>query len=164
MFPHRFERFFLPPVDHLPSEKFILLDFSSSMVVAVSVPFPEVLIRKGTEIGLHFPEFLCISLHFSEISLHFSSVLYISLHFFTFLRISLYFLHFSEFLYISQHFSEFLCISLHFSAFLYISVHFSTFQNKMVSVQVPTPTQANLLDYSETIIAVVEMIYFGGQH
>ena len=51
MFPHRFGRF-LPLVDHLPSEKFILLDFSSSRVVAVSVPFPEVQIRKGTESGL----------------------------------------------------------------------------------------------------------------
>ena len=36
--------------------------------------------------------------------------------------------------------------------------------DKMVSVQVPTPTQATLIDYSETIIVVVAMIYFGGQH
>ena len=34
----------------------------------------------------------------------------------------------------------------------------------MVSVQVPTPTQATLIDYSETIIVVVAMIYFGGHH
>ena len=34
----------------------------------------------------------------------------------------------------------------------------------MLSVQVPTPTQATLIDYSETIIVVVAMIYFGGQH
>ena len=52
MFPHQFGRF-LPLVGHLPSEKSILLDFSSSRVVAVSVPFPEVRIRKGTESGLY---------------------------------------------------------------------------------------------------------------
>ena len=50
MFPHQFGRF-LPLVGHLPSEKSILMDFSSSRVVAVSVPFPEVRIRKGTESG-----------------------------------------------------------------------------------------------------------------
>ena len=33
MFPHRFERFLLL-VDHIPSEKLILLDFSSSRAVA----------------------------------------------------------------------------------------------------------------------------------
>ena len=33
-----------------------------------------------------------------------------------------------------------------------------------ISGQVPTPTQATLIDYSETIMVVVEMIYFGGQH
>ena len=38
---------FLPLVDHLPSEKFILLDFSSSRVVAVSVPFPKLKLEKG---------------------------------------------------------------------------------------------------------------------
>ena len=51
MFPHQFGRF-LPLVGHLPSEKSILLDFSSSRVVAVSVPFPKVRIRKGTKSGL----------------------------------------------------------------------------------------------------------------
>ena len=51
MFPHRFGRF-LPQVGHLPSEKSILLDFSSSRVVAISVPFPEVQNRKGAESGL----------------------------------------------------------------------------------------------------------------
>ena len=35
---------------------------------------------------------------------------------------------------------------------------------KMVLVQVSTPTLALLIDYSETIMALVEMIYFGGQH
>ena len=54
MFPHRFG-LFLPLVGHLPSEKSILLDFSSSRVVAISVPFPEVRIRKGTESGLPSP-------------------------------------------------------------------------------------------------------------
>ena len=39
-------------MDHDCSEKLILLDFSSSRLVAVSVPFPEVQIRKGTESGL----------------------------------------------------------------------------------------------------------------
>ena len=43
---------FLLQVDHDCSEKLILLDFSSSRLVAVSVPFPEVQIRKGTESGL----------------------------------------------------------------------------------------------------------------
>ena len=104
------------------------------------VRFPEVRIRKGTEIGLHFPEFLCISLHFSEISLHFSSVLYISLHFFTFLWISLYFQHFSEFLYISQHFFTFFCISLYFCAFLCISLHFKTKWFQFKSQPPPRPT------------------------
>ena len=37
---------------HLPSEKPILPYFSSLSMVAVSVPFPEVRSRKGTESGL----------------------------------------------------------------------------------------------------------------
>ena len=37
---------------HLPSEKLILPYFSSLSMVAVSVPFPEVGNRKGTESGL----------------------------------------------------------------------------------------------------------------
>ena len=37
---------------HLPSEKSILPYFSSLSMVAVSVPFPEVRNRKGTESGL----------------------------------------------------------------------------------------------------------------
>ena len=37
---------------HLPSEKLILPYFSSLSMVAVSVPFPEVRNRKGTESGL----------------------------------------------------------------------------------------------------------------
>ena len=49
---------FLPLVGHLPSEKSILLDFSSSRVVAISVPFPEVQIRKGTESGLLWPHWI----------------------------------------------------------------------------------------------------------
>ena len=51
MFPHRFGRF-LPLVDRRPSAKLILLDFSSSRVVTVSIPFPEVRNRKGAESGL----------------------------------------------------------------------------------------------------------------
>ena len=38
---------------HLPSEKSIFPYFSSLSMVAVSVPFPEVRSRKGTEGGLH---------------------------------------------------------------------------------------------------------------
>ena len=37
---------------HFPSEKLILSYFSSLSMVAVSVPFPEVRNRKGTESGL----------------------------------------------------------------------------------------------------------------
>ena len=37
---------------HFPSEKLILPYFSSPSMVAVSVPFPEVRNRKGTESGL----------------------------------------------------------------------------------------------------------------
>ena len=40
---------------HLPSEKLILPYFSSLSMVAVSVPFPEVRNRKGTESGLPSP-------------------------------------------------------------------------------------------------------------
>ena len=42
-------------VAHLPSEKSILPYFSSLSMVAVSVPFPEVRNRKGTESGLTQP-------------------------------------------------------------------------------------------------------------
>ena len=45
---------FCPMVVHLPSEKLILPYFSGPRGVAISVPFPEVLIRKGTESGLAF--------------------------------------------------------------------------------------------------------------
>ena len=38
---------------HFPSEKLILPYFSSLSMVAVSVPFPEVRNRKGTESGLY---------------------------------------------------------------------------------------------------------------
>ena len=43
---------FCPIVAHLPSEKLILSYFSSPRGVAISVPFPEVRNRKGTESGL----------------------------------------------------------------------------------------------------------------
>ena len=40
---------------HFPSEKSIISYFSSLSMVAVSVPFPEVRNRKGTESGLSHP-------------------------------------------------------------------------------------------------------------
>ena len=43
---------FCPMVVHLPSEKSILPYFSGPRGVAISVPFPEVRNRKGTESGL----------------------------------------------------------------------------------------------------------------
>ena len=45
-------------VAHLPSEKSILPYFSSLSMVAVSVPFPEVRNRKGTESGLFLLQLL----------------------------------------------------------------------------------------------------------
>ena len=68
--------------------------------------------------GLHFSEFLCISLNSS-------AFLYTSLEFSTFLCISL---NFSVFIWISLHFSAFIWISLHFSAF-YISYFRTPFFN-----------------------------------
>ena len=44
-------------VAQLPSEKLILPYFSSLSMVAVSVPFPEVRSRKGTESGLSYAQF-----------------------------------------------------------------------------------------------------------
>ena len=55
---------FCPMEVHLPGEKSILPYFSSPRGVAISVPFPEVRNRKGTESGLSLAELhwlLCCS-------------------------------------------------------------------------------------------------------
>ena len=52
---------------HLPSEKPILPYFSSLSMVAVSVPFPEVRSRKGTESGLGWPPLVAQHLCWSSL-------------------------------------------------------------------------------------------------
>ena len=61
---------FCPIVAHLPSAKLILQYFSSPRGVAISVPFPEVRNRKGTESGLHLFGF------FDDLIYDFSMILF----------------------------------------------------------------------------------------